>query len=147
MSRLYFSGPTVLELVDGSRFADASMASPNDENVVAIAAVDPHPQNVAGTFVMAARVNSFGPTSAGGNFVGLWRDDVGVRLYAFTRDNAGAFSDPKLVLSSTLPLRSVSYFPAPDSPSGRLGLVQEAGDEIRLLSLDWYHPQVYPPRR
>lgn len=75
------------------------------------------------------------------DYVGLWRDDRRSAVRAFSSLPDGGFTAPVPVLTSSLPLRSVTYFPAPDTPSGRLGLVQEGPrGETRLISLDWSHP-------
>lgn len=44
------------------------------------------------------------------------------------------------LIRSMLPLRSVSYFPSPDTASGSIFLVQERSiSEVRVLRLNWWH--------
>jgi hypothetical protein len=110
----------------------------------AITAKQPHPR-AAGTFVMGFRVNAGRRDgSVGGDFVGLWREKDRSVVRAFSILPGGRPGAPVTILTSTLPLRSVTYFPAPDSQSGRLGLVQEApSGEVRLIGLDWSHPGIF----
>ncbi|MGZ8284256.1 MAG: hypothetical protein ACXW27_01270 [Allosphingosinicella sp.] len=105
---------------------------------------DAHPQD-DGEFVMGYRVGYRRDNGAlVTNYVGLWRDKGRSVVRAFSSLPGGRFTDPVPVLTSNLPLRSVTYFPAPDTPSGRLGLVQEdPRGETRLISLDWSHPTIF----
>lgn len=104
---------------------------------------DAHPRG-GGEFVMGYRMGYRRDDGAlATNYLGLWRDEGRSVVRAFSSLPAGRFTDPVPVLTSTLPLRSVTYFPAPDTPSGRLGLVQEdPRGGTRLISLDWSHPGI-----
>lgn len=105
------------------------------------------PSGVGGVFAGAARVGGRRHADGGleEHYLGLWRDSGSSVIAAFSKSATGAYTAPLRVLTSTLPLRSLSYFPSPDSPSGRIGLVQETADGPHLLSLDWHHPDAYRP--
>jgi hypothetical protein len=142
MSAVYFSNAIVLTFNADSKLTLAPEKAAYSKP--AIVSDEEHPDWQGGEFVMAERVDARqekdGPRE---HFVGLWNTGMGSALVVFTRDEHGAFGHLRPILTSRLPLRSVSYFPAVDSPSGRLALVQEAGAEMRLLSLDWFHPQAF----
>lgn len=70
--------------------------------------------------------------------VGVWQAGETWLVAAFIRQPQG-FSVPVKLLRSRRPIRSVSYFPSPDTNTGRLGLVAETGRGIALASLDWDH--------
>ncbi|MEH6419849.1 hypothetical protein [Pseudomonas sp. CGJS7] len=141
MADLYLSEQVALRLGDDGQPRPSGDDAAGYRTLYAIDSKQAHPETIAGEFVMATRVESAAPGTQAGEFVGVWRGTSASKLYAFSRDAAGRFGAPRLLLDSTLPLRSVSYFPAPDSPSGRLGLVQQAPGEIRLISVDWFHPK------
>jgi hypothetical protein len=75
-------------------------------------------------------------------YVGVWgtknRSYVGV----FEQKPSGLFSEPALLATSNIPIRSVSYFPSYDSPSGKLGLLQESLHGLRLVNVNWMHPDL-----
>lgn len=105
---------------------------------------DPHPELSGATFVMGARVGYRRQRGLTTDYIGLWRRRGEAVLQAFSVSEAGEVSSAIPVLKSDLPVRSVSYFPAPDTPSGRLGLVQEdRSGAIRLIGLDWYHSGLF----
>ncbi|MGO1073413.1 hypothetical protein [Lysobacter sp. CA199] len=141
MADLYLSGAVALRLGEDGQPHPAGDDAAAYRALFAIGPQQAHPEAPAGEFVMATRVEAGALGTQAGEFVGLWREASASKLYAFSRDAAGRFGAARLLLDSRLPLRSVSYFPAPDSPSGRLGLVQEAAGEIRLISIDWFHPR------
>lgn len=82
-------------------------------------------------------------------FLGVWRpaqrfagggqgipaSTVGV--YARTSD--GIFSSATPLIRSSMPLRAISYVPAPDGQGGIVGLVQDAPGETRLIAVRWAH--------
>lgn len=145
MADLYLSDAVALRLGEDGQPHPSTDATTGYRDVFMIGPGQAHPDLAGGEFVMATRVEAGPPGKLAGVFVGLWREASAWKLYAFARDDAGKFSAMHPLLESDLPLRSVSYFPAPDSPSGRLGLVQEAAGEIRLISIDWFQPQPSPP--
>jgi hypothetical protein len=107
-----------------------------------IDAGEPHPEGAG--FRMAYRV---GYRRDGNqlttNYVGVWQEGTGSAVRYFSKRPDGGFTAPKPLLTSASPLRSVTYFPAPDSPAGQLGLVQEAGDGVRLISVNWSHRGIF----
>lgn len=144
MADLYLSETLALRLGEDGQPHPSSDDATGYRALFAIGAGQPHPTAPRGDFVMATSVQAGATGDGAGEFVGLWRQGAVSTLYAFSRDAGGRFGAARPLLDSRLPLRSVSYFPGPDSPSGRLGLVQEAAGEIRLISIDWFHPQPAP---
>lgn len=135
MSRLYLDTGAVLEIGPELQLTASSAL----QSVQPLSGVIPHPEIDGLSFVAATQVDLSAKQTA---YVGLWESGDVSRLYAFETSNDGKLSDPKLILSSSAPLVSVSYFPSPDTNSGRLGIVQKAQDKVRLLSLDWGHSRL-----
>jgi hypothetical protein len=107
-----------------------------------IAPGDPHPELDGRVFVTATGVNKTYASPgivSGENFVGIWADRRTSVLASFARTGEGSFDEPRVLLVSTRPLRSVSYFPNPDTPAGTLGLIQEDGNKINLVRIMWGH--------
>ncbi|NIJ18664.1 hypothetical protein FHS95_000333 [Sphingomonas naasensis] len=78
------------------------------------------------------------------DYIGIWRVAGGSVVRSFSSRPEGGFTTPRPVLRSNLPLRSVTYFPAPDVPSGQLGLVQEVnGGTVRLIGITWWHSSTF----
>jgi hypothetical protein len=76
----------------------------------------------------------------GGDFVGLWQVDGKWLVQSFSMLADQSITAPRSVLTSSLPLRSVMYFPAPDTPSGRLEVLQEQPNgSVRSLAFSWWH--------
>lgn len=94
------------------------------------------------TFVHAEKIASR-QTQAGltKRYIGLWKEKAGWLVAEFTVPaGEGKAGDARPLLRSRLPLRSVSFFPAIDTPSGSLFLVQEGkARSVRLIRLDWEH--------
>lgn len=90
-------------------------------------------------FIMATEVDA-ADTPAGKRalHVGLWRLRDAHVVAAYIRDERGVSAHVEL-LRSAQPIRSVTYFPAPDTNAGTLGLVQRAPDGVVLLSMSWDH--------
>ncbi|SFG37585.1 hypothetical protein SAMN05518801_12055 [Novosphingobium sp. CF614] len=109
-----------------------------------LAASDPHPQGGPGRFVMAYRV---GYRRIDGqlitNYVGLWRTSSESQVRYFSTKSGGGFTTPRPLLTSSVPLRSVTYFPAPDTPSGTIKLVQAGSGTTRVIVLRWSHPGIF----
>jgi hypothetical protein len=106
---------------------------------------DPHPEVPGAEFVMGFRA---GYRREGDvlttNWLGLWRGPKGDFVQAYKQAKPGEFKLMRKLLTSSSRLRSVTYFPAPDTPSGRIGLVQDHnGGEVRLISIDWSHPGLF----
>jgi hypothetical protein len=98
-----------------------------------------HPPMEGARFIMASNV----AVAMVGNDrrsldVGLWQRGDAYVVAAFARQ-AGGFGAPIELLRSARPIRSVTFFPSPDAPSGRLGLVVDAGQGIALVDVDWHH--------
>jgi hypothetical protein len=121
----------VREALSSGRF----MAIKQEEN---------HPVWDKGEFVMATRVDTrrFPDGSVTESFIGVWKRRKASTVGVFRRGPDGAFSPPSVLLTSSLPILSVSYFPAPDAASGRVGITQEAPEGLRLVNAGWFHPNL-----
>jgi hypothetical protein len=98
-----------------------------------------HPELGQARFVMAVNVDRANIANEKRSLdVGVWKTSDGYLLAAFIRQQ-GSFSTPLELARSGRPIKSVTFFPAPDANSGRLGLVQDTGAGIALVSLDWHH--------
>ena len=98
-----------------------------------------HPEISQAHFIMAANVGfSSKPGDTPLLGVGVWQAGETWLVAAFIRQQQG-YSAPVELLRSRKPIRSVSYFPSPDTNTGRLGLVVDSGKTIALVSLDWDH--------
>jgi hypothetical protein len=73
-----------------------------------------------------------------GRFVGIWTDGSTWMVGSFRTSAGGSRVRP--LLRSRMPLRSVTFFPSPDTPAGQLWLVQDAGrNELSVITVDWMH--------
>ena len=108
----------------------------------AFGAGDPHPNLQGYSFVMATGISkAYGPggTKTADHLAGIWRRGQGSVVASFARLSDGRFTKPRVLLASSRPLRSVSYFPNPDTAAGTLGLIQDNGGAINLITLRWSH--------
>jgi len=81
--------------------------------------------------------------------VGLYRNGAGYLVAAFTH-NATGYSAPVTLFRSAQPIDSVTFFPAPDSNAGTLGVLARTDAGVVLVSLNWYHDalsRIIRPRR
>lgn len=96
-----------------------------------------------GQFVTASRI---GDVRTNGKlstvYVGLWRNRAHSYLGVFHKNAAGHFDEPSWLGISDIPIRSISYFPAYDVAAGRLGILQEGPEGLRLINVDWMHPDL-----
>lgn len=98
-----------------------------------------HPALAGAQFVMAAAVDgSYIPNQHGALAVGIWRMGAYDVLAAYLRNDDG-FSAPVELARSRQPLRSVTYFPAPDANSGRLTVLTRTDTGMAVVSLEWEH--------
>lgn len=95
-----------------------------------------HPEIDKSTFVMATKVD--GAFSKRSLNVGVWQTDDGYLVAAFIHEE-GVFSELVELMRSKYPIRSVSFFPSPDSNSGTLGVTGEIGGNVALINMDWNH--------
>jgi hypothetical protein len=73
-------------------------------------------------------------------YVGLWKEPDGWLVAEFTRsDKSGESTEVRQLLRSSLPIRGLTFFPAPDTPTGTLTLVQDGPGVVRVLSFLWAH--------
>nr|WP_315254756.1 hypothetical protein [uncultured Duganella sp.] len=90
-----------------------------------------HPQIADAEFIMAVNADR-------ALDVGVWKTGAGYLVAAYVRQAAG-FSAPVPLLRSTQPIKSVTYFPSPDAPGGKLSVLTRVDGAITLVSLSWYH--------
>lgn len=99
----------------------------------------PAPQG-KGQFLMATRVGY--RKQADGlvtDYLGLWRDANRWTIASFSQRGAVNVGPVKPVLTSTLPVESITYFPALDTPSGQIGLTLREPSSTTLLGFSWRH--------
>jgi len=100
---------------------------------------------VRGSNLLSSVKVSFRP--GGGDFVGVWRVGNKWLVRSFTQREDGGFTKPRPLLTSRLPVRGLTYLPSPDTPSGRLELVQEQRDgRARSIAFDWWHSFAFKQR-
>lgn len=92
-------------------------------------------------FVMATRVQSVMLAGAlQSDYLGLWNGPDGSVVASFRVSQNGAATTPRVLFTSSAPLRSVSFFPAPDSAAGSISLAQITGpEEVQLFTYRWNH--------
>ena len=92
-------------------------------------------------FLQADRVESV-RTEAGlsTRYIGLWKQGGGSLIAEFTVPSDGARPVQAIpLMKSYLPIRSIDFFPSPDTRSGSVTLVQKGGQAIRVVKFDWWH--------
>lgn len=77
------------------------------------------------------------------HYLGVWGGPERSLVASFLRAQDGSFSKPHVLISVETPARSVSYFPSPDTPSGRISLTVEVDGGLLLYALSWSHPQAF----
>lgn len=70
--------------------------------------------------------------------VGLSRIDDTYIIAAYFR-HGNSLGSPVELVRSTQPIRSVTYFPSPDSNAGKLGILRDGSEGVVLISLGWDH--------
>lgn len=101
-----------------------------------------------GWFARALRVNGTGDPRGTSDYLGLWHTENGAVVATFRRTAGRADGKVEPLFTSSLRVTDIAYFPAPDTQTGRIGLVQYAGDGVtRLITFDWYHPDAFKPAR
>lgn len=73
-------------------------------------------------------------------YIGLFKGRSNHVIASFELWDGKPSTVVEVLIRSTSPIASVDYLPAPDSPGGRIGIVQPAGaDRTWLYTYDW-HP-------
>ena len=81
------------------------------------------------------------------HFVGVWRVGKKWLVRSFTQREDRSFTKPRPVLTSRLPVRSLTYLASRDTPSGRLEIVQQQRDgRARSIVFDWWHSFAFKQR-
>jgi hypothetical protein len=95
-----------------------------------------HPEIKRAQFIMSSKVDgAFDKRSLD---IGLWKMGNDFVIAAFVRQE-DEFSEPVELIRSRHPIRSVTFFPSPDSNTGTLGMIGESESGIALISVDWNH--------
>jgi hypothetical protein len=78
-------------------------------------------------------------------FVGLFKGTTDYVIARYDLVNGEPSRAIGVLLRSRSPIASIDYLPAPDTPEGRLGIVQRAGhDEAWLSMYDWHYGDLQP---
>lgn len=81
-------------------------------------------------------------------FVGLWNDGGRWTVATFTTRNVRDGGKPRELFHSSLPLRSLVFFPSVDTPAGQIWIVQEGpAKEVRVIAVHWRHERASEPHR
>lgn len=140
LSKIYFRNGFSSSWNQSGLLSEMQISAPSPWFSV-IGASDPHPKWNAGEFVMASLVETrLVGTTKTRTFVGVWKGATRSTVGTFSQSPDGSYTQPVELLTSDLPLRSISYFPAIDTPAGTVGLLQEGTNELRLISALWGHP-------
>ncbi|UUL82575.1 hypothetical protein [Sphingomonas qomolangmaensis] len=79
-------------------------------------------------------------------YVGVWKLPATTLVRAFQTEEDRAVGRPQTIFASRQPIRSITYFPSPDSPSGTLNVVMDAGKgAARAIEMGWQHPGLFKP--
>lgn len=137
MAQVIFEDGAVFTAQSNDRFTHAQQATA--PTAFGGNAAPGHPVIDHAMFIMASNVEVSGTENDKRALdVGLWKTGDDYLVAAYVRQGDG-FGEPVELLRSKAPLRSVTYFPSPDSSSGKLGLLEKTGDRVALISLSWNH--------
>ena len=93
-----------------------------------------------GEYLTAARIEAVhSATGITQYFLSVWKLKGGAVIAVMARQPDGVISTPIKLLRSQLPVRSVTYQPAPDASGGTIGITQEADGELHLIEVRWTH--------
>lgn len=99
------------------------------------------PRLGAASPLVSAMVNA---KKGGGDFVGVWHQNGSWVLQALSQRPDRSFTKPRPILRFSMPVKSVQYFPSPDTQAGALFIVQEQpGGGARALCFEWSHPRTF----
>jgi len=142
--KAFLVNTAVLESGEGFDFGkDGSITSREPADLLKpVTLAGPPPQN-GGQFLMATRVGYRREAQAlVSDYLGLWREGDRWTVASFSQRGALNTGPVKPVLTSTLPVEGVTYFPSLDTPSGQIALtLRETPLTTTLLSFSWRHSQ------
>lgn len=140
----FVPGMGILETGEGFAYDQNGGVKPHDPGEFFVSAV---PKGSApdrrGQFLSATRVD-FRQTPDGlvTHYLGLWREGDRWTVASFSQRGGLNVGTVKPLLTSSLPLASVAYFPAPDTAAGQVALTLRQNPETTsLLAYSWRHPQ------
>lgn len=135
VSQIGFGDDAVFDIGQDDQLARSTRARGlrRDGGVLLLAS---HPEIAGARFIMADHVDG----SAGNHAleIGLWQTGADHIVAAYLRRDEG-FSVPMELIRAAHPLRSVTYFPAPDTNAGQLGLLEDMGAGMAVVSVYWNH--------
>lgn len=148
----YNLGETVLATGEGFTFLPNYQIAPSAiaTRVTAPTVVQAAPSAYHGArFVAATRVQY---VSVAGelysDYLGLWNSSDRSIVASFRVSAKGKSDEPRILFESSMPLRSVSFFPSPDAPSGTVSVSQVTSlNTTHLFTYQWNHSVWFADRK
>jgi len=94
-----------------------------------------------GRFVMATKVQTVRINDKlYFDYLGLWSSSGKSVVASFRTSAKGEVAAPRVLFSSSAPIKSISFFPSPDSPAGTISLAQLVDPmTVQLSTYRWNH--------
>jgi len=94
-----------------------------------------------GRFVMATKVQAVRISDdLYFDYLGLWSSSGTSVVASFRTSEKGGATMPRVLFRSSAPIKSISFFPSPDSPAGTISLAQIVDPEsVQLSTYRWNH--------
>jgi len=142
--KAFLVNTAVLESGEGFDFGEDGSITPREpaDLLKPVVLAGPPPRG-SGQFLMATRVGYRREAQAlVSDYLGLWRDGNRWTIASFSQRGTVNAGPVKPVLTSTLPVESITYFPSLDTPSGQIALtLRDPSPTTTLLSFSWRHSQ------
>lgn len=145
VEKIYASKMGQVIFNDGEVFARNSngnwIYSGNEKELTPLAGLDSlhYPLISAASFIMASSVDQNGMNDGSATLsIGIWKTVDSYIVAAFIKRN-NVYTLPMEIVRSEKPLKSVTFFPSPDSNGGSLWLLQNSEKEVSIISLGWDH--------
>ncbi|WP_156116925.1 hypothetical protein [Massilia sp. 9096] len=113
----------------------------NDPELMPLSSIDPshYPSTNNASFIMASSVDQSSIKGESSTLsIGIWRMLDSYIVAAFIK-RKNVYMPPVEVARSAKPLKSVTFFPSPDSNGGVLSLLQNSESETSIITLGWDH--------
>lgn len=142
--KAFLVNTAMLESGEGFDFAqDGSVTAREAASLLKPVALTGPAPNQPGQFLGATRVD-YRKDDQGlvSDYLGLWRDGDRWTVASFSQRGALNIGTVKSLLHSTVPVKSVTYFPAPDTRAGQISLtLRDTAQSTSLLGFSWRHDQ------
>lgn len=145
VDEIYASKMGQVTFNDGEVFARNSdgtwIYSRNEKEPTSSAGLDSlhYPSISEASFIMASSVDRNGMNGEPATLsVGIWKTVDSYIVAAFIKRH-NVYTSPMEIARSAKPLKSVTFFPSPDSNGGSLWLLQNSKKEVSIISLGWDH--------